>query len=390
MIISDGWGGAETVVYELAKNLLNKGVNVSIILNQEIKKYYDSLDGIDIFNIGHVYNLMLMTRSIFSSKIRIKKKDMSLTFLYYLMESLRPLYFKRISKAVMLFLTDRKIDLINTHLIKADMLVSNLNNLRIPWIGTIHGAYNPPWFHLYYKKLELERFNFMDKIIFMSKWTSRNFNDRISIKEKSIVIHCGIDISNFHKNSINKLELKGNFNILFPGGSKSMKGGGVVVQALKQVRQSVQDIHLYIALNVSKKSIIRKMVKDFHLEEHVSFLGFVQKKRYFEYLRAMDVLVLPSKDEAFGIVNIEAMALGKPIIASNQGGIPEAVINGRNGVLIEPNAEDVAEAILYLYRNEDVRRHMGENNLQDSKKFAWDRIIDKYVDLFKETINNAG
>ena len=131
------------------------------------------------------------------------------------------------------------------------------------------------------------------------------------------------------------------------------------------------------------------MVKDFHLEEHVSFLGFVQKKRYFEYLRAMDVLVLPSKDEAFGIVNIEAMALGKPIIASNQGGIPEAVINGRNGVLIEPNAEDVAEAILYLYRNEDVRRHMGENNLQDSKKFAWDRIIDKYVENIEHTCDSV-
>ena len=62
VLISDGWGGAETVVYELARHLRDKGENVSIILNKEILKFYDDLEDVEVFDIGCVTQFYKNTR----------------------------------------------------------------------------------------------------------------------------------------------------------------------------------------------------------------------------------------------------------------------------------------------------------------------------------------
>jgi glycosyltransferase involved in cell wall biosynthesis len=398
VLISDGWGGAETVVYELARHLRDKGENVSIILNQEIIKFYNDLEDVEIFNIGYAYHPKRLIKSIISSKLIVDEKSDTLhsSPWNFLNEFLRPIYFRRIRKEIIRFLSEKKVDVVHSHLMNSDILVSCLKHLKIPWIGTIHGPY---LLRLQKKdirsvltlkkskaKMLGETLYKMDKIIFVSNWLLNTFKDIMPTDDKSVVIHNGIKLSEFQRNLIPTLKLKGNFNLLFPGGGKLWKGIDLLIVALNKVKNKIPDVHLYITRNVSQNHLLKKMVKDFGLEEKVTFSDHLPLPEYRSLLNSIDVLCMPSKKEAFGIVFLEAMAMGKPLIAANRGGIPEFIVNERNGILIEPNSDEIADAILYLYKNKDLRNEMGRNNLEDIKKYNWSPIVDKYIEVYKNEL----
>lgn len=400
VIISDGWGGAETVVYELARHLRDKGESVSIILNQEILKFYDNLEGIEIFNIGYAYNHQKLIKSIIFPKLKANGGAGLSSFPWPILnELLRPIHFRRIRKEITKFLSDKNVDVINTHLENSDILFSCLNDLKIPWIGNIHGPHLPRLqkkdirsvltFKKWKAKMLKNALYEMDKIIFVSDWLSNIFNNILMIENKSVVIRNGIKSSNFQKDSLPPLKLKGDFNLLFPGGGKLWKGIDLLIGALHKVKNEIPDIHLYITRKVPQNHLLRKMVKDFGLEENVTFSGLLPLQEYRSLLNSIDVLCMPSKKEAFGIVFLEAMAMGKPIIAANRGGVPEFIVNGRNGILVEPNSDEVADAISYLYENEDLRKEIGRTNLEDVKNFDWSSIINKYIDVYRETLIHA-
>jgi glycosyltransferase involved in cell wall biosynthesis len=96
------------------------------------------------------------------------------------------------------------------------------------------------------------------------------------------------------------------------------------------------------------------------------------------------MLILPSRGDAAATVYVEAMALGKTIVAGNTGGSPEIVKNGRNGILVESNPDQIAKAILSLYKDEGLRREISQNNLQDVAKFDWGHIVDQYIEVYRQ------
>jgi len=399
VLISGGWGGAEAVVRELVKCLRDKGENVSIILNQEILKFYGDLERVEIFNIGCVYHPIKLIKSIILPNVDKESSILNSFLSYYLNELLRPIYFKRIRKKILDFLSDKEVDIIHSHLENSDILVSCLTDLKIPWVITIHGVRCAPKYFkkdstirsiLTFKKSKVRMlkncWSKADKITEVSKFILNELeNQGISLRNKSVVIRNGITLSEFQRDSIPKLKLKENFNLLFPGGAKIHKGGDIIIKALTKVRYKIPNIHLYIALNVPKNHLLRKMVKKLGLEQNVTFLGFLQKEKYREILNSVDILIQMYREESFGIVCLEAMALGKPIIAGNRG-LPTFVKNGKNGVFVEPNSDEVADAILYLYKNEDVRKQISQNNLEDIKNFDWGFIVDEYIDFYRKTL----
>jgi len=392
-IISDGWGGAETVVYELARHLREKGQDVSIVINQEILKFYKDLDGVEIFNIGNVYNFKILIKSIIFSKLIINEKAKLSSFPWtILLEFLHPIYYKIIEKKLIKVISENKFDIIHSHLENADILVSSLNKVKIPKIATIHSpraVSDASFFKNWKKKVYTNALYKMDNITFVSKWLLNEFNKDINVSNKSIVIYNGIRLTDFRGDLIPTKILNGKFNLLFPGGPKLWKGVDILIQALYIVKNKIPDIHLYITRNVPQESLLRKMVKDLELEQNVTFLGLLPLKDYRSLLNSVDILVMPSKEEAFGIVFLEAMALGKPIIAANKGGIPGFIKNKKNGFLVEPNSNQVAGAILdlYKYENHDLQKEISKNNMQDVKKFDWDKIVDQYIDLYKVTLS---
>ena len=113
------------------------------------------------------------------------------------------------------------------------------------------------------------------------------------------------------------------------------------------------------------------------LESTVRWLGDVSMGTLAaEYNRA-DLFCLPSVQEGFGIVFLEAMAAGKPIVAARAAAVPEVV---RDGILVEPeNPEALAEAILRLYRDPDLRHSLGSSGLSSVEKFDMRRVAGQFL-----------
>jgi len=120
------------------------------------------------------------------------------------------------------------------------------------------------------------------------------------------------------------------------------------------------------------------------ISERVKFTGFVHKSEKVLYYKSADVLVLPSLYEVFGIVNLEAMACNVPIVASKIGGIPDVVKDGENGLLVPPrDSEALADAIIYLLKNKDIRERMGENGRKlVEEKYTWKKVAEETDKLY--------
>jgi glycosyltransferase involved in cell wall biosynthesis len=124
------------------------------------------------------------------------------------------------------------------------------------------------------------------------------------------------------------------------------------------------------------------------LTERVVWAGF--RSDVAELLRLTDVMVLPSRNEPFGRVLIEAMATGKPVIATDSGGAPEIVVPEETGLLVPPeNAEALAAALLRLLGDGDLRRRMGEAGVARAREhFDVRRVVEQVQGIYGEMIND--
>jgi len=137
------------------------------------------------------------------------------------------------------------------------------------------------------------------------------------------------------------------------------------------------------------KDRLEKDIESQGLKDKVKLLGSIEDELLPYYYSLCDLFVLPSHSrlEAFGIVLLEAMACGKPIIASDIPGSREIVVEGHNGLLAEPlNAMDLAEKINEILQNEKSAEEMGRNGRRlAEERYSWDRITDEIIRIYSET-----
>jgi len=149
---------------------------------------------------------------------------------------------------------------------------------------------------------------------------------------------------------------------------------------MSKIVKEVPDAKLVFVGYGGMRAELEMLSKKLGFENHIKFAGFVGdtfKKAL--YYHAADVFVLPSTGpEIFGIVNLEAMACSVPIVASKIGGIPDVVKDGENGLLVPPrDSEALADAIIYLLENEDVRERMGKNGRERVNEYSWGMIAEE-------------
>ena len=119
------------------------------------------------------------------------------------------------------------------------------------------------------------------------------------------------------------------------------------------------------------------------LQDYFSFFEFSDEVE--KYFSVLDIFVLTTPKESFGLVLTEAMAMGKPLIASNRGGPVEIIQDGINGFLFEPDdVEDLISKLSNLISNENLRIDMGKKSKEIVKqKFDLNKKVQEYLDLFK-------
>ena len=176
--------------------------------------------------------------------------------------------------------------------------------------------------------------------------------------------------------------------ILFVGQLTKRKGLHYLIEAMRLVHDKIKNARLLIIGEGNEKKALREMVTHYKLDNIVHFLGAQPHATAMRYMKTADIFVLPSLEEAFGIVLIEAMSQGLPIVATQVQGIPYIIKDGINGYLVPArNDRLVAEKILFLLNDKEIAKEIGEKNRKYASQFHWSLLVEKYLELYSRLQN---
>lgn len=165
--------------------------------------------------------------------------------------------------------------------------------------------------------------------------------------------------------------------ILFIGRLVYRKGVHVLLKAFSLVVREEPDAKLVIAGKGYMMSILKTLAAKYGIRDKVVFKGYVVEESKIELYRRSSIVVVPSIfGESFGIVAIEAMASGRPVIASSVGGLQEIVSDGKDGFLVRPNSfKELAEKITILLQDKDLHKRMAVHaRAKAENMYSWKRI----------------
>ena len=366
-------GGSGNVAYNLATHMALRGHEISIFTTS-----IDSNASTEQYENISIYR--------HSTNFRIKNSSMSLS--------------------MFLNATKYKVDIVHAHLtnsVNEFIIPRYIKRKNIPLIVTYHGDPEKNMGGFIYKtgvsfyaKYVLDKvLSRADLVISPSEYYIDESRFLGKYRDKIVVIPNGINIKDFDiayskKESRKKLGLPFDENIiLFVGTLSLYKGPDILLKAMLKILENIPNSKLVFVGSGPMREGLEKQSKKLSVEKYVIFAGFVEEGLKPLYYRATDIFVLPSimNTESFGIVNLEAMACGVSIVASKIGGIPDVVKDMENGLLVPPkDSNALADAIIYLLENENVRERMGRNGRKKIKNYSWERIAEETEEIYKELI----
>lgn len=233
-------------------------------------------------------------------------------------------------------------------------------------------------------------FKYADIVISNSNYTKDLAVNLGCPEDKIHVINLGSDISQFFpKDSVS--EIKEKFNI--PKNHKiiltishlvSRKGNDMVLKALPKVLEKFPNLTYLIGGRGEYQRELEKIVIKKNLSSYVCFLGLIKNEEINDIMNSCDIFVMPNREEkgdveGYGIVFMDANACGKPIIGGRSGGVTDTIIDGKNGVLVDPySVDDISKNIIYLLENPEYANELGQNGLNLVRNERnWNIITDK-------------
>jgi L-malate glycosyltransferase len=205
---------------------------------------------------------------------------------------------------------------------------------------------------------------------------------------RAVTVHEGIDLgrvdaappANLHEDLFlpHGAPLVGNVAALVPH-----KGQRHLIEAAALVVRQVPDARFVIAGEGELRPTLERAIRDHRLEKHVLLAGF--RPDVLSMHKAFDIFVMSSVTEGLGTSLLDAMAGGKPVVATSTGGIPEVVLDGVTGLLVAPrDHQAMAAAIVRLLKNPTLRQRMGEAGAARAReKFSADRMLEQTVRVYQ-------
>ena len=217
--------------------------------------------------------------------------------------------------------------------------------------------------------------------------------------DKLVTIPPGVDVSHFYPIPADEAKLYVGLKpddrmVLFVGRIEPLKGVDTLIQAMSclQLKES-QRVHLAIIggdPSASPREMsaemarLQKLCDDLSVEQTVVFLGKRDQDRLPYYYSAAELLVMPSHYESFGMVALEAMACGTPVIASEVGGLAYLVRDGETGFTIpDQEPEALCEKMSWLLNDHDLRKQMSERAVEYAQDYAWEKIAKQIIGVYE-------
>jgi glycosyltransferase involved in cell wall biosynthesis len=227
-------------------------------------------------------------------------------------------------------------------------------------------------------RLEAKHARRADLVITISRYCAERLEDLYGVRNAAIVPEL-IDLrkweSLFRANPARADPDQ--FTVLCVCRSYPRKRVDILVRAAALLRDEIPNVCIRIAGNGPEYGRLHHLCAELNVERIVQWLGDVSVGRLAEEYNRADVFCLPSVQEGFGLVFLEAMAAGKPIVATKAAAIPEVV---RDGILVEPdNPEALADAIVHLYRDPELRDSLGAAGRQSVEQFDVARVAARFL-----------
>lgn len=262
-------------------------------------------------------------------------------------------------------------------------------NKGVPLVCTIHGINSNKSFftnkitQLILNKMKMEK----NKIIAVSEDTAKKYNRQINDNYIYTVTN-GVKIS--HKEDL--ITKKNDyFTIGYASYLDDLKGWKCIFEAYMLLsKEHKKRIRLILAGDGPENEIkmLEQLITENNLESKVSYLGHV-KNAGDVIIPKFDIFVLPSKNEGVPMSILEAMGHGVPVLATKVGGIPEVIINEKNGFLLERSPKAFAEKIIYLYDNKDKYNAMSMSSKKTFfEKYTNEIMGKKYEEIYMTTFSD--
>lgn len=203
-----------------------------------------------------------------------------------------------------------------------------------------------------------------------------------TIKRKKVFyIPDGINLKEFKPRDIEKKEKIA----LFVGRLSAQKGVKYFIKASKIIKRKSKNVKFVAISQTSLKWPNGKKYANLLRKNNIELHIRIPRGELIQFYQKASLLILPSISEAFGLVLLEAMACGTPVVASNVGGVPNAVKDGVVGFLVPPkNPQAIAEKSLLILENKGLREKMSKNCLEWVKNFSWEKIAEMYLEVFQK------
>ncbi|MEK7449978.1 MAG: glycosyltransferase family 4 protein [Planctomycetota bacterium] len=299
-----------------------------------------------------------------------------------------------------------KFDIVHTHTSKAGILgrlAARLSGVPVI-IHTPHGSiYHPTYYSriplFFFSLLEKAASRFTDRIIVLSEREKEEYlNYRIAPPDKFLVIRGGIDVEKFipvpspaGKVSINITAKKKELGIpadgLVVGNIARLspeKGHLFCFEAFKRVVETIPNVYLLIVGSGPMEGLIKRRINELNLTEKVIMTGY--RSDIPEILPVLDVSVHSSCWEGLPHAMVEAMLAGRPVVATDAGGMREAHIPGETGLIVPVNNPSaLAEAMIRLLKDKALAQRMGQSARERAKQmFNLEKMIQKHRELYEE------
>jgi glycosyltransferase involved in cell wall biosynthesis len=260
---------------------------------------------------------------------------------------------------------------------------------KVPYINTVYGE------EVYLSK----RYHVTTILKFLVYWSSEIVTIsnatheaclNIGLNEHKLdIIPFGVDTS-FYK-PLNMVKDEKIFQILSVGYLIERKGFMYLISAVKEVIKDHENVRLKIVGTGPQEQQIRNHISKINLEKYVEIIGNITDDELLKLYNSSDIFVLPSiidsqgNTEGLGVVLIEAMACGLPVIGSDIGGIPDIISDGETGLLVpQKEIHELSIAIKKFIENQDLKEKIANNGYYMVKNnFSWEKIARDYIDCYE-------
>lgn len=358
-------GGQENRIWQIGKRLSSYGYSINVITSRlPNTSLFEIIDGIKVFRSRTLFKIYNTPIFPISEVFRRVKTDII------------------------------EVHIPNLYTVEKGCYLSKKYNL--PLVITFHHepkGYNNltkiisrVWKLIFYDNT----LNYATKIITPTKRYIHECKYLWKVKDKVVVIPNGVDLELFRP--LNKTKCKNvlhidenELNILYVGKLEEYKGISYLIRAIGEISNKNKNIRLTI-VGKGKKRIFQELCRKLGVK--AIFLEDIPEKELPIIYSSADVFVLPTvTTEGFGIVILEAMACGVPVVATNVGGIPEIVEDGENGLLVPPKSSTaLSNAIIYLLENDEVRNKMKRRGLKKVREYSWDIATKKTKEVYEDII----